>query len=202
MTLFDVIAGLILLISALVGFVRGATRELVTVLAFLVAAAISLLSLRFTGPLARNAIDPDWAALAAAILIVFAIVYVGLRVVGSRLTERVQDAENFGMLDRAVGVGFGLVRALVLLGVFNLVFTAATPAERTPQWIKGAALYPLTQAAGKLLMGFAPKGSAVADKIKPAIEKAVRQGAGETPKGEAYDEGERDTVDDLVEKSR
>lgn len=202
MTLFDVIAGLILLVSAAIGFVRGATRELVTMLAFLIAAAMAVLSLRFTGPLARNVIDPDWAALAVAILIVFTLVYILLRVIGGRMTERVQQAESFSMVDRAIGVGFGLIRALVLLGVFNLVFNAATPAERSPAWVTDAVFYPLTEAAGKLLMAFAPKGSAVADAIKPAIERAVRQGSGETPDGEAYDERERSSVDELVEKAR
>ncbi len=202
MTLFDVIAGLVLLVSAVVGFARGATRELVTALAFLAAAAVSILALRFTGPLARNVIDPDWAALAVAILVVFALVYIALRVIGGRMTERVQQAQAFGMLDRAVGVGFGLIRALVVLGAFSLVFNAATPADRSPEWVKGAALYPLTEASGKLLMAFAPKGSAVADRIKPAIEQAVREGSGETPDGEAYDERERRSVDELVEKSR
>lgn len=202
MTLFDVIAGLIIVVSALVGFVRGATRELVTVLAFLIAAGLAIMALGLTGPLARNVIDPDWAALAAAIMVVFTLVYIGLRIVGGRLTERVQQAQTFGMLDRAIGVGFGLIRALVLLGAFALVFNAATPTERKPDWVKDAALYPLADAAGKMLTGLAPKGSAVAEKIKPAIEKAVREGSGETAKGEAYDEGERQSVDELVEKSR
>ena len=41
MTQFDLIAGLIILASVAVGFVRGATRELVTALSFILAAALS-----------------------------------------------------------------------------------------------------------------------------------------------------------------
>ncbi|MEJ0067131.1 MAG: hypothetical protein WDM85_18385 [Caulobacteraceae bacterium] len=56
-----------------------------------------------------------------------------------------------------VGVGFGLLRGLILLGVFYLVFHAATPPERVPHWIKDAALYPLAGFAGNALMGLEPK---------------------------------------------
>src|SRR5690606_13008082 len=114
---------------------------------------------------------------------------------GSRLTAQVHDAEAFNMLDRAIGVGFGLIRALVLLGAFGLLFNAATPPDRKPAWVEGAALYPLTETAGNLLVSLAPKGSAMTDAIKPAIEKAVREGNGSTPQGEAYDDRERETVD-------
>ena len=51
-------------------------------------------------------------------------------------------------------------------------------------------------------MAFAPQGQAAAGKIRPAIEKAVREGTGETPADEGYSDSERKSVDDLVEKSR
>jgi len=59
-----------------------------------------------------------------------------------------------GMLDRAVGTGFGLVRALVLLGGFSLLFNMATPRETAPGWVTGAVLYPLTEASGRDSQGF------------------------------------------------
>ena len=139
MTLFDFIAVLVLLSSASVGFVRGATREVMTVLAFILAVLISIFSLRFTGGFFRQAVNPDWLGTALAILIVFAFAYILIRVLGQALTRGIHNTEALGTLDRIVGVGFGLVRALVLLGVFNLVFSAATPAERMPGWIRNAA---------------------------------------------------------------
>jgi membrane protein required for colicin V production len=43
-TPFDIIFGLILLVSALVGFARGASRELTSALSFIVAALLALLA--------------------------------------------------------------------------------------------------------------------------------------------------------------
>ena len=201
MTLFDLFAGLILVVSAGVGFIRGAVREMVTVVAFLLAAVGSLIALRVTGPMAREVIDPDWAGTAAAVLLLFVALYILLRVIGGGLTRRIRSVQGLSSIDRAIGLGFGLIRALVVLGVFNLLFTAATPAERIPRWIEGAALYPLTEASANVLRQFAPQGGLLASRIGPALERAVREGE-EPTKGPGYEAEDRSQVDDLVEKSR
>jgi membrane protein required for colicin V production len=177
MTLFDVIAILILLVSAVIGLVRGALREVLTVFAFVLAVLAAIFALRFTGPIARQAIDPDWAGNAAAVLIVFVAAYLLIRVLGSGLTNKIHQTEALGTLDRVIGLGFGLVRGLVVLGVFHLVFHAATPPDRVPHWISDAALYPLSETCAKALRKLAPEGSAVAGQLGPHLEKAVREGA-------------------------
>jgi membrane protein required for colicin V production len=176
-TLFDIIALLILLLSAIIGLVRGAVREVVTVFAFAVAVILALLALRFTGPIARHAISPAWAANTAAVLVTFVAAYILIRVLGAGLSRKVQDVQALGSLDRVVGLAFGLVRGLVVLGVFQMVFSAATPADRVPRWISHAALYPLSVSCAKALRRLAPEGSAVAGRLAPHIQKAVHDGA-------------------------
>ena len=208
MTLFDLIVVLVLLVSGAIGFMRGAAREVVTVLAFIVAVVIAVVGLRISGPIARHAIHPNVIANAVAILVVFAAAYILMRGLGLKLAERIQHTETLGMFDRTIGVGFGLVRGLVLLGMFYVIFNAATPADRVPSWIKGAAFYPLSGAAGHMLMALAPKGSAVAGKVAPVLEDAVRDGTGDkgappaSSQGAGYDERARKSVDELVEKTR
>ena len=206
MTPFDLVAVLILGVSALVGFVRGATREMMTVVAFVLAVLISVFALRFVGPIFRHAIHPDWLGNALAIVVIFIAAYIVIRLLGGALTRGIHNTQTLGTADRVIGVGFGLVRAMVLLGVFYLVFNAATPPERVPHWISGAALYPLAGASAKVMTALAPQGSAVAGKVAPALEKAVRDGAHDNPppsaKGTGYDDGSRQSVDALVEKTR
>ena len=202
MTLFDIMALTLLAVSGGGGFFRGAVREMATVLALLVAAAAALWGLRFSGPLMRGMLEPVWAANVAAVLLVFVVIYIALRLIGGRIANRVQATNVLGFLDRVIGAGFGLVRSLVVLGAFHLALMAVAPPERIPQWIAGAALYPLTQAAGQVLKAFAPRGLDVADRLRPAITDAVRDGAGDPPSEEGYDVRARDDIDDLVEKSR
>ena len=202
MTQFDYAVIAILAISAIVGFIRGATREMVTVLSFLFAAMAAMFGLRYTGPIGRAAIDPDWAGNVAAVVVVFLVAYIVLRLLGAAVTRGVKSTQVLGMLDRSVGLGFGLVRAAVFLGAMNLLFNAATPPERVPAWISEAKLYPLTTAAGRVLTTFAPKGADVAGRLRPAFDKAVKEDAGDTGARDGYDARERRRIDDLVEKSR
>ena len=203
MTLFDLIVLGVLGLSAFVGFIRGGVKEIVTVAAFGLAALAAIFSLRFTAPLARAAVDPDWAAVGVAIVGVFLLVYIALRVFGGSLTRKVQSS-MLGPFDRSIGLGFGLVRGLIALGVFHLVLHAVTPSDRIPEWIGGAASYPVTAQAAAGLRVLAREGSGNAARFGPAIEKAVREGA-EAPlpeePGDAarYDNGERRGMDALVE---
>jgi membrane protein required for colicin V production len=201
-TQFDFLVIALLVVSAAVGFARGASREMVTVLAFVLAAMSALFGLRYSGPPMRAAIHPGWAADVVAVAVVFLVVYILLRLIGAALVRRIHATEVIGTLDRTVGLGFGLIRALIILGAFNLLFNAATPPERVPHWISGAKLYPLTTAAGRILTAFAPKGMHLAGRLKPTFDHALSEGVGDRTRHESYDARERSEINDLVEKSR
>jgi membrane protein required for colicin V production len=198
MTTFDVIALIILAASAGIGFVRGGAREVVTVVASILAVVIAVAGLRISGPIARHAIRVEVLANAVAILVVFAIAYAVLSLIGHRLTRRIPGADAGSRTDRLLGVVFGLVRGVAALGVLFLLFNVATPPERTPGWVKHAALYPLSRAAGHVLIALGPEGSAVAHKVVGG------SGDDSSPAsdGPGYDAASRKGVDDLVEKTR
>jgi len=198
LTLFDIIALALLAISGGVGFFRGGVREMVNVLALIAAAMIAVFAMPVFGPIARAVVRPAWAGNAAAVIVVFLVIYLSVKLLGGELARKIQATEVLGLLDRTIGLGFGLIRALIVLGAFNLAFNAATPSERIPRWISGAALYPLTTASAKVLKTFAPKGLDMADKLKPAIVGAVR----DSTRPQGYDARDRGGIDDLVEKSR
>ncbi|MDQ2860774.1 MAG: CvpA family protein [Pseudomonadota bacterium] len=194
LTQFDIVAGLVLAVSGLIGLARGATREVTTVIAFVLAAITAVFGLRFTGPLARHFIATPWIANTVAILIVFVIVYIVLRMIGGRLTHGVRQTILSGF-DRALGFAIGLVRGLVVIGLFTLLINAATP-DRMPAWITRAKLYPLANVAGGALRAFAPQGFKVAHDVATGAEQAVTS----VRRGET--DAQRKSMDDLVEKSR
>jgi membrane protein required for colicin V production len=175
MSLFDLAAGLVLIVSALVGWIRGASREVATVAAIVIAAVVALAALRFTGPVARHAIATPWIANIVAILIVFVAVYILLRVLAAGLTRQLHQT-SLGGLDRTVGAGFGVARALVILGLANLTINAIVPADRMPTWISGAWLYPVSSASGQALKAFAPQGARLAHEVEPVVGKAIAGG--------------------------
>jgi membrane protein required for colicin V production len=175
-TQFDWIAIAILAVSGLIGFARGALRELVTIIAFVLAVAIALFALRFTGPLARHWLHPSWVGNVAALLAGFLVSYIAIRIVGAGLTRRIHDVGALGTIDRVAGVGIGLIRGFVILGVFQMVFSAATPRERMPQWISHAAFYPAATDSAAVLKALEPEGLALAGKLAPTLKQAVADG--------------------------
>jgi membrane protein required for colicin V production len=176
MTGFDVIAILVILASAAAGWVRGGTREIITLLSFVLAAFIALVALPVTAPLGRAIIDPDWAGTIAAAVASFLLVYFGIRIFGSILSKRAQAHPQLGGIDRILGVFVGAARSLVLLGAIHLVIVAAMPGERTPRWLGEAALRPVTAGAARLIQVVLPGIGRGADALTPVVTSSVNEG--------------------------
>jgi membrane protein required for colicin V production len=206
MTQFDVIVLILLGISAVVGFARGAVSEIVSLVALVVAAAVAIFGLPISAPAARKLIHPDWLATAAALLVVFVIAYLVLRMLGAAIAGRIQQTPFVGALDRSMGLAIGLARGLIVLGALDLMFNAATPKDLQPRWIVGSTTWPLAQNMGRLLTAMAPKGLDIAGRLKPAFDRALHTAAHDALddrlKSEGYDARQRREIEDLVEKSR
>jgi membrane protein required for colicin V production len=181
MTFFDGLAVIILVISSLWGFFRGGAREIVSAFSVLVAGLIALLALPITGKIGRTILDPDWAGTVAAVVVVFVFVGLMLRLVAAWLSQSLQEHDHLGGADRMAGLGFGLLRGLVFLGIIHLMLYAATPAGRIPHWYRGAMVYPAAKASAKVLQLVLPTWAKFADKVAPAVEDSVRRGATDQP---------------------
>lgn len=176
MTGFDVIAILVILASAAAGWVRGGTREIITLLSFVLAAFIALVALPLTAPLGRALVDPDWAGTIFAAVASFLLIYFGIRIFGSALSKRAQAHPQLGGVDRFLGVFVGAARSLVLLGAIHLVVVAAMPGERTPRWLSEAALRPVTAGAARMIQIVLPGIGRGADALTPVVTSSVSQG--------------------------
>jgi membrane protein required for colicin V production len=200
-TQFDLIVFALLAISAAVGFARGAVREIAALLALIVAAALAVLLLPTSGPVFRGVVHPAWLGTIAALAVVFVAAFVSLRLIGAGLARTVQSTQVLGFLDRSLGLLIGLGRGLIVLGALFLMFNAATPQDLRPPWITGARTWPLAQDMGRLLETLAPKGLDIAGRLKPAFDRAVRDGSGDRTATEAY-EAPTSTDTDRPERSR
>ena len=176
MTGFDVVAILIILASAAAGWVRGGTREIITLLSFVLAAFLALVALPVTAPIGRGLIDPDWAGTIGAAIVSFLLVYFGVRIFGSALSKRAQAHPHLGGVDRFVGVFVGAGRALVLLGAIHLVVVAAMPGEKTPRWLTDASVKPLTEGAARAIQVVLPGVGRGADALTPVVSSSVSRG--------------------------
>jgi membrane protein required for colicin V production len=201
-TQFDFIVLALLLISAAVGFARGAAREIAALVALVAAAALATFGLPVFAPIARQVVHPDWLGSVAALVVVFGVTYFALRLIGAGLARRIQEADFMGALDRTLGLAIGLARGLIVLGALYLMFVSATPADLQPRWIIGSQTWPLAKTMGRLLTSLAPQGLDIAGRLKPAFDRAVRDGVGDRSTTGGYEARQAGEPEDLVEKSR
>jgi membrane protein required for colicin V production len=120
MNITDYLVIVAIVISAVVGAARGFLREAIALVAWLVALFIAwhfsdLIEPHLGGLLAGSTVKP-WAA---RIIIVVLVLLVGA-LIGAAAAHFVR-LSIFSGLDRLLGFGFGLVRGLVLLGVFVIL---------------------------------------------------------------------------------
>ncbi|WP_394763460.1 CvpA family protein [Phenylobacterium sp.] len=206
LTQFDIIVLVLLLISAAMGFFRGAMLEIVSLIALVVAAGAAIFGLSTSAPIARRLIHLDWLATAAALIVVFVVIFVLIRMIGAMIARQVQQTDFLGALDRSIGLAIGLARGLLVLGALNLLFNAATPKDLQPHWIVGSTTWPLSQTMGRLLSALAPQGLDIAGRLKPAFDRALHSAAHDAMddrlKSEGYDARQRGEIENLVEKSR
>lgn len=201
MTQFDFIVLGLLLISAAVGFARGAVREVFALLALVAAAALAIFGLPLFGPIVRGIVRPDWLGTAASLVLVFIVAFVALRLIGAAIARQVQSTQMLGLLDRSLGLLIGLGRGLIVLGALFLMFNAATPLDLRPQWITGAQTWPLAAGMGGILEELAPKGLDVAGRLQPAFENAVDEGTRDRTATDGYEAREPASAD-RQERSR
>lgn len=201
MTQFDFIVLGLLLISAGVGFVRGAVREIFALVALVAAASLAILGLPLFGPLVRDVIKPGWLGTVAALALVFVVAFITLRLIGAAVARQVQSTQMLGFLDRSLGLLIGLGRGLIVLGALFLMFNAATPDDLRPRWITRAQTWPLASSMGGLIRDLAPQGLDLAGRLKPAFDRAVDEGSRDRTATEGY-EARAPASNDRPEQSR
>lgn len=155
---FDLFALLVLFVSGILALMRGFVREALTIAAFVAAALAALWSRPVFAGLLEGLTGSPLIANIIALAGVFILVYLAVSFVTSSLQPNAKSGEDVNVIDRSLGFVFGLVRGLVLLGLFVLVFRNTLPGAQ-PEWLQGARVYPLANATAELLQRLAPEGS-------------------------------------------
>ncbi|MEO0730180.1 MAG: CvpA family protein, partial [Pseudomonadota bacterium] len=132
----------ICLISALLAMYRGFTREVLSILSWLLAAAAVLYFVLFQRDFAEEISGqiglPVQIAQILIGAIIFLIVLVVVHLITSRLSDSVLDS-RVGMFDRIFGFLFGALRGFILVVIPFLFYEKLYPAPEThPQWVREA----------------------------------------------------------------
>lgn len=132
---FDIIVFSILGLSALMGFIRGVTREIFGILSWSGAGVITYFSYPHAKGFAEIYIkNPQiaeyatYATMFIALLVIFSLF--------SHLLSTLIKNSVFGGVDRSLGFGFGLIRAVFLLAILDLGIGVFVARNTPPEFMK------------------------------------------------------------------
>ena len=215
-TFVDFLVIAVILISVVYAAYRGFLNEVLTILSWVAAAFATLYFGPFLVPMAKSMISQAWLAPVAAYAAVFLGAFVPLSFMVHRFSQTVKDSP-LGPLDRGLGIAFGAVRGLVIVGLAYLAFTYFTPVSRQPEWLASARTLPILQETASVLLSVvpnqAPRDYVTAepkkqDRLGELIRKEdaeadAAQPSHAAPKkaGKTYGESDRRALDKLLETS-
>lgn len=141
----DLVVLAILLLSALIGLMRGFVREALGLCAWIGAAVLASGLYTQVLPLSRRLIGSDTVADPVAFLAVFGVLLIAFLLIAAALGGLVRGS-LLGGLDRLAGGGFGLLRGFVVLVIAYLVVSPLLPEAEWPQSMRQGRSLPYIRA--------------------------------------------------------
>lgn len=151
----DVAVAGVVLFSTLIAVLRGFVREVLSILAWAAAVAAAI----WFGPSAsaflHGHISTPFVAPLLAYAGIFLLVLVPLGFASHRIAQTVRRSP-VGMADRLLGVPFGVVRGLALIGLVYFAFSLVVPPHAQPAWLTQARLLPVIRASSDAIASLLP----------------------------------------------
>src|SRR5690606_16691973 len=142
------------LVSAMLAMVRGFSRELLSVISWLLAAVAAYYLHGVLTPYVQPYISHKQVAQIAAAAIVFFIALILATIVTVRIADFIIDS-RVGALDRTLGFLYGAARGILVVAV-GLLFFNWLVAANPPAWIADAKSRPLLEGIGQSLQNLLP----------------------------------------------
>jgi membrane protein required for colicin V production len=204
--LLDLILIGIMIISGLLALMRGFTREVLSLLAWGVAALAALGAVLSPelNQLAGQYLQPEIVAKVALGGGVFLIILIIMSLISVRIADWVLDSAA-GAFDRTMGFVYGLARGLLLVAIAYLFYVWLVPEQKQEDWIKNARLLPVVQEVGNVVISFLPADVAdvlrnktyVTDQNEPATQTSPPAEQDE----EGYQAGQQQNLNRLIEST-
>lgn len=195
-TAFDLLVGIVLLISIVAALSRGFVRELLSLGSWAGALAAAWYLFAPTRPLVYDAVRNDLLADLATAAGVFLVPYVLLRLVTGAVARRVSESA-FAGADRMLALVYGALRGAFVVCAGWLVATIVLDEAPMPRWVAKAWSAPWVEEGAVALGRLLPEG--FVDGARGSARKAAGQAA---RTGGGYPEEANRALETLVRSAR
>ncbi len=154
-TVLDLVVLGIVAVSALLAAVRGVTREVLAIVAWVVAAAVAWSFYPLLLPTVKQHVNSDTVALVTSIAAIFLVTLIVVSIITVKVSDVVLDS-RIGAVDRSLGFLFGAARGF-LICVIGWVFLAWLVQGKVPDWAAQARTRPMLEKSGDALVAQLPE---------------------------------------------
>lgn len=184
LTYLDAALIVMALISGLLAMYRGLARELLSILSWIIAGGVGawvfLTQTGLSADIAAQTGLPPQVALALFAMIIAFIVLIIVHLVTARISDAILDS-RVGMVDRVLGLGFGVFRGFILLVIPYMFYQAFFPDEQKHfVWVREAVSLPYIKSAGdtirSVLINYVPSSLTSPPPAAPADDQPQQQG--------------------------
>ena len=163
-SILDLVVIGVVVISALLASVRGFTREVLAIVAWVTAAAAAWVLHPLLLPRLKDHISNPNIALVAAIGAIFIVVLLVVSLITVKFSDFILDS-RIGALDRTLGFLFGAARGF-LICVIGWTFLAWLVQGKMPDWATTARSRPMLENTSTTLIAMLPDPDGVMAQFK------------------------------------
>jgi len=177
-TALDGIVILVTFLSAVLAMVRGLSRELLSLISWVLSAVFAYLLYKPALGFTANHIHNPKIALIITVAVLFFIALIVLSVISMKFADIVIDS-RIGALDRTLGFVFGIARGLVILAIAALFLNGLVKPDEQPAWIAQAKSKPLLDNMGLAIQNAVPQS--LVDRIEAKTQPIVHNDTNPAP---------------------
>lgn len=152
--ILDLVVLGVVLISALLAMVRGLTREVLAIVAWVTAGVAAWALHPLAVPYAQDYIANEMIALVAAIAGIFLVTLIVVSLITVKISDFILDS-RIGAIDRTLGFVFGAARGFLICAIGFIFFQWLVAAE-LPDWAETARTRASLQSTGDWILAQLP----------------------------------------------
>ena len=146
----------IVFVSALIALNRGLIKEVLSIVGWLLSTIIIVYSLPVCVPFVKKYIESGIIAGIVTSLVIFVVFFVIWIYTTSSVVGKIRTSKLNG-LDRFLGLFFGVMRAFLLIVLFNIMVSWIIPNEKQPEMLVKSKYYQLAGTFAKPLENMIPQ---------------------------------------------
>lgn len=187
LNLFDAAVLGVLALSCVLAFFRGFVREILSLGAWVGAGIVTI----YYFPQVAEALQPKFksAVIAAgfATLGIYVAALIGFSIINMIILKFVKSGSDVGLLDNWLGLIFGAIRGILLIGIAFFLMTIVLPEDDYPVWIKKSVSLPFVNESAILVAKVAPAYLRDISSLKKTVDGDTKDSHGKDALGRAKD---------------